>query len=630
MNLMIVESPTKEKTISKFLGKEFVIKSSYGHVRDLPVNSLGVDVENDFTPSYTIVSKVRKTMSALKETARKAKKIYLATDYDREGEAIAWHLTQVLGINEKKAQRVTFHEITPEAIKEALKNPRGLDMDLVDSQQARRILDRLVGYKLSPLLWKKIARGLSAGRVQSVAVRFIVERENEIKNFSKKEYWTVSVKLSENGDEFEAAIVSKGGQKIEREEVFDLFADRYKVKLTGLSADDAGAMVKELAGLSYMVSSVESKKALRSPGPPFTTSTMQQDAVRKAGFSAYRAMRTAQELYEGVQSDDGMVGMITYHRTDSVSVAAIAQDEAERYIKEKIGAGYYPEKRKFYKTKQVRAQEAHECIRPTSVYRDPESLRKNLTPDQYKLYKLIWQRFVASQMADAKYDSVNVEITAGDYILKASGRVLTFAGYLKIYGENQTEENGEGEGDGEKKMLPPLKEGDMPAFVEAAPRQHSTEPPPRYNEASLIKTLEKNGIGRPSTYAPTVSTILNRRYVMLQDRKFYPTELGGKTTDLLKEYFPDIVDINFTAGIEDRLDVGAEGGKRWVEVVKDFYGPFSAKLAIADKNIVQRAKPELTDKKCPVCGEPMYLKESRFGKFYSCSKWPKCKGKQNA
>ncbi|MEW6040528.1 MAG: type I DNA topoisomerase [Elusimicrobiota bacterium] len=632
VNLMIVESPTKERTISKYLKKDFIVKSSFGHIRDLPLNNLGIKIDENFSPTYVLVGRAKKTITSLKEAAKKSENVYLATDYDREGEAIAWHLTQVLAVSDSKVKRVTFHEITPEAIKDALKNPRGIDMNLVNSQQARRILDRLVGYKLSPLLWRKIARGLSAGRVQSVAVRLIVERENEIMNFHKVEYWTVAVRLSKDGEEFNAEVISRSGEKIEKETVHHLFADRYKVKTTTINADIAKAMSEELKTLTYVVKSVESKETSRSPAPPFTTSSMQQEGVRKTGFSASKTMKLAQELYEGINIAEGSVGLITYHRTDSVSVASIAQDEAEKYIKEKIGTEYYPLQRRFFRTKTKGAQEAHECIRPTSIMREPDIMKKYLTLDQYKLYKLIWQRFVASQMADAKYDTMMVEITAGDYLLKATGRALKFSGYLRIYQDKEQEENNSemsSTEDSSKKMLPVMQAGDNLNFVEAIPQQHFTEPPPRYNEASLIKTLEKNGIGRPSTYAPTVSTILKRKYVLINERKFYPTELGEKTTKLLIEYFSDIVDINFTADIEEKLDVVAEGGNNWQELVKSFYEPFSEKLSIADKTIAGKPVPELTDRKCPVCGAPMYLRESRYGRFYSCSRWPQCKGKAN-
>jgi len=624
MNLLIVESPTKEKTISKFLkGKNFTVKSSYGHVRDLPEKELGVNIEKGFQPRYTILPHAKKIIYQISKILPAVKNVYLATDFDREGEAIAWHLTQLLKIDDSKAKRITFHEITPEAIEEALKNPRKIDLALVESQQARRILDRLVGYKLSPLLWRKIAKGLSAGRVQSVAVRFIVERENEIKNFKSQEYWTIQIEVEKDQKKFLCDLISKNEEKFQKQITYKLFADEYRVNFSSInSKSECDKIVEELKPLSYKVTNIEKKRISKNPSPPFTTSSMQQDAFKKLGFSSQKTMHIAQTLYEGVKLDDTLIGLITYMRTDSVTVAKSAQEEARKYITEKIGKDFVPEKTRIYKTKTKGAQEAHEAIRPTSVYREPELIKKYLTDEQFKLYKLIWQRFVASQMAQAIYDQITVEITGGDYKFRTSGRTLVFPGYLKIYKEEEETE--------QSKILPELKIGDPVNLIEIMPQQHFTEPPPRYNEASLIKTLEKYGIGRPSTYAPILTTIQNRRYVKIIDKKFYPTEIGITVNNLLKEYFEEIIDVNFTAKIEKKLDEIAQKKDKWINVLTEFYKSFSSKLNIADEKLQEKQRAVLTDKVCPLCGAKMYLRHSRFGDFYSCSKWPKCKGKSNA
>ncbi|MFN3966176.1 MAG: type I DNA topoisomerase [Endomicrobiia bacterium] len=626
MNLVIVESPTKEKTISKFLkGKDFTVKSSYGHVRDLPEKELGVNIAKNFQPRYVVLPRSKKIIYQLSKLLPNVKDVYLATDFDREGEAIAWHLVQLLKIDDPRAKRITFHEITPEAIEEAIKNPRKIDMALVEAQQARRILDRLVGYKLSPLLWRKIAGGLSAGRVQSVAVRFIVERENEIKNFKSQEYWTIQIEVEKDQKKFLCDLVSKKEEKFQKQITYKLFADEYKVNFSSINSKiECDKISEELKTLNYIVTDIEKKQISKNPPPPFTTSSMQQDAFRKFGFSSQKTMHIAQMLYEGVKLDQTIIGLITYMRTDSVSVAKSSQEETRKYIIEKIGKDFVPEKTRIYKTKIKGAQEAHEAIRPTSVYREPEVIKEYLTDEQYKLYKLIWQRFVASQMAQAIYDQITVEITGGDYKFKASGRTLIFPGYLKIYkedDENETEDS---------KILPELKIGDSVKLIDIIPKQHFTEPPPRYNEASLIKTLEKYGIGRPSTYAPIIATIQTRKYVKVIDKKFHPTELGITVNNLLKEYFNEIVDINFTAEVEKKLDEIAQRKNKWIDVLNEFYKSFVAKLNIAEEKLQERQKSVLTDKNCPICGAKMYLRQSKFGKFYSCSKWPKCKGKLNA
>jgi len=623
MNLVIVESPTKERIISKMLDKkDYVVKSSYGHIRDLPRSSLGVDVNGGFKPTYVTLTRAKKIVSALGKLASKAKNIFLATDFDREGEAIAWHLLEALKIDEKKAKRITFHEITTDAINDALKHPRALDLTLVNSQQTRRILDRLVGYKLSPLLWRKVASGLSAGRVQSVAVRLIVERENEIKSFHSSGFWKISVKLGKKGTEFIADLISKDGKKYNEQVPYELFAEKYTSTTSSVKTkEDCEKIVEDLKKYDYKVTDISKKKISRNPNPPYTTSTLQQDAVRRLSFSSQRTMGIAQSLYEGIELNEGGTGLITYMRTDSVNVAKIAQDEASKYVKEKLGKEFLPEKPRIYKTKSKGAQEAHEAIRPTSVYRDPNSIAKYLNPDQFKVYKLIWQRFLASQMSEAKYDGVSVQISANGYVFSANGRTLLFPGFLKVLNEID-EENGESLEDQQEKILPELEMDEILKLVELLPHEHTTEPPPRYNEASLIKTLERHGIGRPSTYAPTIANILNRKYVYFQSRKFYPADIGVSVNDLLKTYFSEIVDINFTANIEEKLDEIADGKMEWEKVVRDFYEPFNSKLDIAETKIEAKQKPVLTDAQ-------MHLRTSRFGKFYSCSNFPRCKGKKN-
>ena len=630
MNLVIVESPTKERIISKMLDKkDYVVKSSYGHIRDLPRKSLGVDINESFKPTYVTLTRAKKIVSALGKLASKAKNIFLATDFVREGEAIAWHLLEALKLDEKKAKRITFHEITTDAINAALKHPRELDLTLVNSQQARRILDRLVGYKLSPLLWRKVASGLSAGRVQSVAVRLIVERENEIKNFQSSGFWKISVKLDKKGTVFIADLISKDGKKYNEQVPYELFAEKYTSTTSSMKTkEDCDKIVEDLKKNEYKVSDVVKKKISRNPNPPYTTSTLQQDAVRRLGFSSQRTMSIAQTLYEGIELPEGGTGLITYMRTDSVNVAKVAQDEANKYLKEKLGKEFLPEKPRIYKTKSKGAQEAHEAIRPTNVYRDPDSISKYLNPDQFKVYKLIWQRFVASQMAEARYDGVSVQISANGYIFSANGRTLLFPGFLKVLNEID-EENGESLEEQQEKILPELDLNEILKLVELMPHEHTTDPPPRYNEASLIKTLERHGIGRPSTYAPTIANILNRKYVFFQSRKFYPSDIGVSVNDLLKTYFSEIVDINFTANIEEKLDEIADGKIDWEKVVKEFYEPFNSKLDIAETKIEAKQKPILTDVKCQLCSSQMHLRTSRFGKFYSCSNFPRCKGKKN-
>lgn len=611
-HLVIVESPTKERIIKKFLGKNYVVKSSYGHIRDLPGRSLGVDEAKDFEPTYVIIPKAKKNIAKIRTIAEKSDIIYLATDFDREGEAIAWHLKETLDFDNAKFKRITFHEITPEAIKKALAHPREIDFNLVYSQQARRVLDRIVGYKLSPLLWKKIYKGLSAGRVQSVAVRLICDREEEIKAFKTDEYWSIEAELlTVKKDIFKAQIAEIAGKKIN--------------KLDINNKEKADSIYSHLEHASYTVKKIDRKERSRNPLPPFITSTLQQESSHRLGFSASRTMMIAQSLYEGVELPEGGIGLITYMRTDSLNVAASARKEAARYISEHIGSEYLPSKPRIYKTKVKGAQEAHEAIHPTSVVRAPDKIKEYLNADQFKLYQLIWQRFVGSQMKEAMYDTVSVLIDAKadtHYGLRASGRILKFPGFLKVYEVKEEDQ------DDTDRLLPDLCEQEKLSLIKLIPEQHFTEPPPRYNEASLIRTMESHGIGRPSTYAPTMKTIITRGYVRLDKKRFFSTELGILVNDNLKIYFPEIVDVTFTARIEERLDVVAEGKQEWQAVVLEFYVPFMAALKVAEKNMKKVAnEPKMTDKKCSVCGAAMIHRFSRFGQYLSCEKYPACKNK---
>lgn len=577
MNLIIVESPTKAKTIAKFLGQDYQVLSSFGHVRDLPITSLGIDLEDNFKPKYIIPTKAKKVVKELKTAAAKADSVILAADEDREGEAIAWHLSEVLGLKESK--RIVFHEITKSAIEEALKNPREINQDVVDAQQARRILDRVVGYKLSPFLWKKVAKGLSAGRVQSVAVKLIVEKEREIEKFKPEEYWSIIASL-------------------QKDKLFDAFLkEEIKTK------KEADKILKDLEDANYIVEKIEKKESKRNPYPPFTTSTLQQEASKKLRFPAKFTMRIAQQLYEK--------GHITYHRTDSLNLSQLSLSIAKEFIESRYGKEYY--KFRKYKAKG-KAQEAHEAIRPTQPDKEPSSL--NLDENQTKLYNLIWKRFTACQMSEAIFDSTSVDIKAGKYTFKANGQILKFDGFLKVYPIN-FEEN----------ILPNLKEADSLELKNLIPSQHFTQPPARYTEASLIKILEENAIGRPSTYAPIISTIQARNYVEKNEQKrFIPTEMGLIVIDLLAEHFPEIVDIGFTADLEDKLDKIAEGKEKWEKTLKDFYEPFAKNLEIKYKQVIKKETiMEKTDKKCPKCGAELVIRLGRFGKFYACSKFPECK-----
>lgn len=609
-SLVIVESPTKAKTISKFLGKDYVVKSSFGHLRDLPKSKLGVDVKNNFEPEYEVgAGKNRKTAAELKKLAKEADKVILASDEDREGEAIAWHLAQILGLklDEKKKtgkpyERIVFHEITKGAILKALSNPRELDLRLVDAQQARRVLDRLVGYKLSPLLWTKIRYGLSAGRVQSVAVRLIVEREREIQAFKKEEYWELLANLSKrNSSEiFTAKLTKVDGKTLKKMEIKNEAAAS-KIKI-------------DLEKATYNIENITKKETKKNPLPPFTTSTLQQAAGNRLGYSAKQTMMIAQQLYEGISlGKGGSVGLITYMRTDSLNLSTDARTVALNYITNHFGKEYAAER--FFKTKSKGAQEAHEAIRPTDPTRTPESVKEFLDAKQLKIYTLIWQRMMASQMASALSDLTNIDIAAGKYTLRASGSVIKFDGFMKVYSMKS-----------EETIFPALDKGETLQLHTLKAEQHFTQPPARYNEAGLVKALEEHGVGRPSTYAPTISTIQDRGYVKKEEKRLAPEEIGFIVNDFLVEHFPNIVDIQFTAKMEDDLDEVAEGKQEWRKLMKTFYDPFISNLKEKEKTVDKKAlTEEKTDEVCEKCGSPMIIKLGRFGKFMACSNYPDCK-----
>ncbi|MDE2491013.1 MAG: type I DNA topoisomerase [Elusimicrobia bacterium] len=635
-SLLVVESPAKERTISRFLKSDFIVRSSFGHVRDLPVRKIGVNVEDDFVPQYVVLPRAKKILAEFKSLAAKSPFVYLATDHDREGESIAWHLVDMLKLKPDQVKRITFHEITPGAIKEAISAPRSIDENLVHAQQARRVIDRLVGYKLSPLLWAKIQSGLSAGRVQSVAVRLLAEREREIKEFSSEGYWTLTAALEKPGapPPFDAKLSLWKGEKVESTRTYDLFSEQYRVKATTLrSAVDVDAVTTALKSGAFKVVKVEKKEVRRRPPPPFSTSTLQQAASQKMGFAAERTMRVAQSLYEGVDlGGKEPVGLITYMRTDSFSIAKTAAAECADYVAQAYGANFRPPEPPTYQTKSRGAQEAHEAIRPTSVNRTPDEVRKYLNPDQARLYELIWKRFVASQMVEAVYDTAAADVENDGATFHCTGRTLKFEGFLRVY-RDAPKEGGEDEGepeDEEVRRLPPLAEGDVLKLVELKPEEHRTSPPPHYNEASLIRAMERHGIGRPSTYAPTIKTIVDRGYVRrnMKDRKLIPSELGILVTEKLKEHFPEVVSLTYTADVEEKLDQVAEGKAAWAHVVREFYDPFVKALeAAATEMKASRIEPKMSDEKCPLCAAPMLIRESRFGKYLSCSTFPKCKGK---
>ncbi len=611
-SLLIVESPTKVKTLSKFLGKSFTIKASVGHIKDLPRKELGVDVENDLAPTYVVIEGKEKVLRDLKKAAKSADRIFLGPDPDREGEAIAWHIAEELNGSSDKVFRVEFNEITEKAVTEAIKNPRKVDMNLVDAQQARRILDRLVGYKLSPLLWRKVRRGLSAGRVQSVALRLVVDREREIEAFKSVEYWSITAHLE--GAEpppFDAKLLRINGKKAKIE-----------------NEQQAREILGELEGKRFPVKKIEKKQRRRSPAPPFITSTLQQEASRKLRFTAKKTMMVAQQLYEGIElGGEGSAGLITYMRTDSVKVASEAQQEARALIRGEFGKDYVPQKPPVYKSKKS-AQEAHEAVRPTSVIRVPAGIKSYLSRDQYNLYRLIWNRFVASQMHVALLEQTSIDIvpengspdSEGKYLFRASGTVVKFPGFMKLYtegGDSASEDEG---------LLPSLSEGDVLKTSGITPKQHFTQPPPRFSEASLVKELEAKGIGRPSTYANILSTIQDRKYAEKDEGRFKPTELGMLVSDLLVERFSDVMDYNFTANMENNLDRIEEGGLRWTDIVMDFYRPFDKDLSEAMETL-GKVKPKdiPTDEVCDKCGKPMVIKWGRHGRFIACTGWPDCK-----
>lgn len=607
--LVIVESPAKAKTINKYLGKDYGVEASMGHVRDLPEKELGVEVNGGFKPRYVIASGKKKVVTSLKKHAEEAEVVYLASDFDREGEAIGWHVKEAIGLkNHDKTRRIVFNEITKSAIQEAIRNPRDIDMALVNAQQARRILDRLVGYKLSPLLWKKVKRGLSAGRVQSVAVRMLCERQEEIDTFVPQEYWTIKALLQKQDyPAFEAQLFKVDGEKPEIP-----------------TEEEASKIARELEREKFVVRSAETKEVRRRPYPPFITSTLQQEAYKKLGLRTTRTMRLAQQLYEGVEiPGEGNVALITYMRTDSVRISKEAQDAALAYILQKYGREYYPPNHvNVFKNKRA-AQDAHEAVRPTSMEWTPERLAPHLSKDHLRLYTLIWNRFLASQMAPAIYDQTTIEIEAGKYLLRATGSVLRSEGFLVLYRE-ESEENGNGE-PGER-SFPPVTENDALECQAVTPEQHFTKPPPRYTEATLVKALEEKGIGRPSTYASIVDTIQKRKYVRRQKKALEPTELGCTVNELLVDNFPKILDIEFTARMEEELDEVEEGRVDWQQVLRQFYGPFEDSLATAAQQMRDVKKEGVpTDEVCDKCGSPMVMRWGRYGKFLACSSYPSCR-----
>ncbi|MFS8212144.1 type I DNA topoisomerase [Paenibacillus polymyxa] len=604
-SLVIVESPSKAKTIGKYLGSKYIVKASMGHIRDLPKSQIGVEVENDFNPKYITIRGKGSILKELKDARKKVKKVYLAADPDREGEAIAWHLAHALELDDTADCRVVFNEITKQAVKDAFKTPRKINMDLVNAQQARRILDRLVGYKISPLLWKKVKKGLSAGRVQSVAVKIILDRENEISEFVPEEYWTITAKLAIKDSTFEAKFHKLRGEKKE------------------LSSEAEVQEVLEAIGKSsYKVRDVKEKERLRNPSPPFTTSSLQQEAARKLNFRASKTMSVAQQLYEGVDlGKEGTVGLITYMRTDSTRIAASAQEEAKELIIQKYGEAFVPETPRQYSKKAANAQDAHEAIRPTSALRDPETVKPFMSRDQFRLYKLVWERFMASQMASAIMDTLSVDIEAGETIFRAAGSKVRFPGFMKVYVEGNDDGKTE-----EDKLLPPLQPGDKLKKEAVEPKQHFTQPPPRYTEARLVKTLEELGIGRPSTYAPTLETIQKRGYVAIEEKKFFPTELGELVIEQMEEFFPEILNVEFTANMEGDLDHVEEGEGNWVKVLSDFYESFEKRLEVAEEEMKEiEIKDEVSDVICDKCGSQMVYKLGRFGKFLACSAFPDCR-----
>ncbi|WP_283678753.1 type I DNA topoisomerase [Lentilactobacillus sp. Marseille-Q4993] len=599
-NLVIVESPAKAKTIEKYLGRSYKVIASKGHVRDLPKSKMGVDIENEYEPHYISIRGKGDTIKELRSAAKKAKKVYLAADPDREGESIAWHLSHVLDLDPEEDNRVVFNEITKDAVKESFKHPRSIDMNLVDAQQARRILDRLVGYSISPLLWQKVKKGLSAGRVQSIALWLVIQREKEIENFKPQEYWSIDSEFKKGRSKFAASFYGVAGKKKE-------LPNNEAVEEILKAIDPKG---------DFDITKVTKRERKRQPQAPFTTSTLQQEANRKMNFRTRRTMMAAQQLYEGINiGKEGSQGLITYMRTDSTRISAIAKHEASQFLHEEYGAEYAATKPIKGKMPEG-AQDAHEAIRPTSVFRTPKSLKEYLNNDQFKLYQLIWSRFVASQMTPAIMDTMAVTIEQNDVVFKANGSKMKFEGFLKVYGDGKEKDN----------ILPDLEEGDHVKLAKTNPDQHFTQPPARYSEATLIKTLEEKGVGRPSTYSPTLETIQKRYYVKLVGRRFEPTELGDIVNDIIVKYFPDVVNVDFTANLEDDLDDVEVGDENWVKVVDDFYKPFSKEVESATEKMEKiQIKDEPAGFNCDICGAPMVIKMGRYGKFYACSRFPDCR-----
>lgn len=606
-NLVIVESPAKAKTIEKYLGEDYKVVASMGHLRDLPKSTLGIDIENDFEPKYIPVKDHKEVIDSLKKLSKSSGTVYLATDPDREGEAISWHLKELLNLSDDRARRVTFNEITKKVVTESIRNPRDIDSDLVDAQQARRLLDRLVGYKLSPLLWKKIRRGLSAGRVQSVATRMVVDRENEIRSFKSDEYWLLDAILGvDNGDaDFTARFYGRGDKKLELH-----------------SEAEVNEVIAATADKPFTVKTVKRGKKHRSPSPPFITSTLQQESSRRLGMTPRRTMSVAQQLYEGVDIEGlGTVGLITYMRTDSLRLSDEALMAAKNYIIEHYGKEYYHGSFRVYKTKSG-AQDAHEAIRPTNIELSPDRVRKNLTPEQYRLYRLIWGRFTACQMANSVYDNVVVDVESNDYIFRANYSEMKFPGYTAVYEESKDEEPSE-----LRSKLPNLEEGERVYLEKMLPEQQFTQPPARYTEATLIRAMEEKGIGRPSTYAPTISTITSHEYVVKDGKYLKPTNLGEVVTALMMERFPDIVDLKFTNHMEESLDDVESGKRYWKELIREFYGEFSTELEDAEKaleGVRIKVPDELSDERCDICGRQMVVKSGRFGRFLACPAYPEC------
>ena len=597
--LVIVESPSKAKTIGKFLGSRYKVIASVGHVRDLPKSKLGIDVDNDFEPQYISIRGKGDIIKELKKEAKNASKVYLATDPDREGEAISWHLAFLLGIDQDTPCRIVFNEITSKAIKEAIKHPRPIDINLVDAQQARRVLDRLVGYQISPLLWRKVRRGLSAGRVQSAALKIICDRENEIRNFKPQEFWTISADFQKDKI-FTAKLAEYQGRKLSID-----------------NKEQNDAIIAELKKHPYIVNTLDEKDRMRKAPAPFTTSSMQQDAANKVNFSTRKTMMVAQQLYEGIEiKGHGTIGLVSYIRTDSVRISDEAKAQAREYILKKMGEEYYSDN--VYKNRKGDVQDAHEAIRPSHVELDPEEIKESLTKDQYKLYKLIWNRFLASQMAPARFKAVNAGISNGDYTFKATGSKLIFDGFLKVYQQTK-----EGE---EDKLLPHLEKGEQLELLKVEGVQNFTQPPARFTEASLVKDLEDKDIGRPSTYAPIVATLMDRKYVTKDKKSLVPTDLGFIVIDMMQKYFKEIVDTGFTAQMEENLDDIEAKGVRWKSVIEDFYGDFKKELDVAEEEIQKvEFEVELTGETCEKCGKPMAIKHGRFGAFAACTGYPECK-----